>query len=326
VSSKKTRHRKNPTSIQARKPPVQTKKRLWRRIALWSGGLGTAVATGVLVNVLTLQAQRVTQPPASPSPSSAITPTAAFSSSSARKPSLASPGPPLTVVSEDSLNIEQMLVWVFPTEYLPSREQLNYINSLIETPGLGSRPAFTQWFYSHGAFESGGTSTQLVVQNNRSYPVRIIDMNVVKDCQAPLRGTMFFGAGGAVDATVGLGFNLDSSDTEAELAQGTGVGQWQPDYFTKYTISIQPGAQQVFDLWAVTSKYACSYEYQATVLDGERKVNQIIKDGDEPFRATALILGRQSWSADYKAVYLGGAGTRTGAFIRVDPVTQKPLS
>jgi hypothetical protein len=200
------------------------------------------------------------------------------------------------------------------------------VNSLIEAPGLGSRPAFTQWFYSHGAFEAGGTSTQLVVQNNRSHPIRIIDMNVIKNCQSPLTGTMFFGAGGAVDDTVGLGFNLDSSDTDAERAQGTGVGQWQPDYFAKYTISIQPGEQQVFDLWAVTSKHACSYRYQATVLDGERKVNQVIGDGHEPFRATALILGTRSWSADYKAVYLGGAGTKTGAFIRVDPVTQKPLS
>jgi hypothetical protein len=151
-------------------------------------------------------------------------------------------------------------------------------------------------------------------------------MNVIKNCQPPLTGTLFFGAGGAVDSTVGLGFNLDSTDTEAELAQGTDVSQWQPDYFTKYTISIQPGAQQVFDLWASTTKYACTYEYQAIVLDGSRKVSQIIEDGNEPFRATALKVQPPFWSAAYKAVYLGGPGTKTGAFIRVNPKTQEPLN
>jgi hypothetical protein len=323
VSRRKTRQRKKTTSVPGRKPPVQRPKPFWRRISVWVGGLGTAVATGVLVNVLTLQAQQATQPSVpTPKSSAKIAPRAAFSNRSSGEPSPTPSGPPLTILSEDPLNIGQMVVWVFPTEFLPNQAQLSYVNSLIEAPGLGSRPAFDEWFYSHGAYEPGGTSTQLVVQNNRPYPIRIIDMNVVKNCRAPLSGTLFFGAGGAVDTTVGLGFNLDSSDTEAELAQGTGVNQWQPDYFTKYTISIQPGAQQVFDLWASTNKYACSYVYQATILDGSRKVNQNIEDGNEPFRATAIRINpRPPDLSSYKAVYIGGAGTKTGAFIRVNSKT-----
>jgi len=325
VSSKKARQRKNTAPTSAERSPAQTKKPLWRRTALWAAGLGTAVATGVLVNVLTLQAQRVTQPPTSGLASSArYTNQATLPDRTSTRPSRSPSGSPLTVVSEDPLNIDQMVVWVFPTRYLPSVTQLSYVNSLIEAPGFASRPAFNQWFYSHGAYEAGGTSTQLVVQNNRPYPIRIIDMNIVKSCQSPLTGTLFFGAGGAVDATVGLGFNLDSPDTEAELTQGTGPNQWKPDYFAKYTISIQPGAQQVFDIWALTSKHACSYEFQATVLDGSRKTNQMIEDGNEPFRATSLRLPGPYWTG-YKAVYIGGAGTKTGAFIRVDPRTQKPL-
>ena len=323
MSSRKTRQRRKPSSVPAKKPPARAEKPLRRRIALWAGGLGTAVATGVLVNILTLQAQRATQPPGqAPKSSGIISPRPAFSGPSSNGPSPAPSGPPLTVVSEDPLNIAQMVVWVFPTEYLPNQAQLNYVSSLIEAPGLGSRPAFNQWFYSRGAFEAGGTSTQLVIQNNRSYPIRIIDINVMKDCRVPLTGTLFFGAGGAIDATVGLGFNLDSSDTEAELARGTGVDQWKPHYFTQYTISIQPGAQQVFDLWTVTAKYACSYEFQATILDGNHKVNQTIEDGNYPFRATALKINLQPPDlSSYKAAYIGGAGTKTGAFIRVDPKT-----
>ena len=251
-----------------------------------------------------------------------ITPHAALSSRASARPSPAPSGPPLTVVSEDP--IITGLDWVFSTKYLPSAGQLNYVNSLIEVPGLESGLAFNQWFYSHGAFEVGGTSTQLVVQNNRPYPIRLIDMSIVKSCRPPLAGTLFLGAGGGVDKTVGLGFDLDSPDTQAERAQGMGLNWWKPDYFAKYTVSIRPGAQQVFDLWTLTTKQACSYEFLATVLDGSRKRNQIIEDGNEPFRATALNLQGPYWSP-YKAVYIGGAGTKTGAFIRVNPRTQKPL-
>jgi hypothetical protein len=323
MNSKKTRQRKKTVSTSASKPPTQKPKPLWRRISVWAGGLGTAVATGVLVNILTLQAQRTTESSAPiPKSSATFSPQAVFSGQSSGKPSPTPSGPPLTVLSEDPLNIGQMDVWVFPGEFLPNKNQLNYISSLIEAPGLGSRPAFNQWFYSRGAYEPGGTSTQLVVQNNRPYPIRIIDMNVAKNCRSPLAGTLFFGAGGAEDATIGLGFNLDSSNTEAELAKGIGVNQWQPGYFTKYTISIQPGGQQVLDLWASTSKYACSYDYEATVLDGSRKVNQTISDGGQPFRATALRVNLQPPDlSSYKAVYIGGAGTKTGAFIRVNPKT-----
>jgi hypothetical protein len=325
VSGRNARQRKRKVSTPARKAPVQKTKPWWRRVSVWTGGLGTAVATGVLVNILTLQAQRVTLPTA-PTPKSParIVPSGTSSSRSSGESGPAPSSSPLTVLSEDPLNIGQLVVWVFPAEFLPNKGQLSYVNSLIEAPGLESRPAFNRWFYSHGAYEPGGTSTQLVVENNRAYPVRIIDMNVAKICGPPLDGTLFFGAGGAVDATVGLGFNLDSPDTEAELAQGTSVNQWQPDYFTKYTISIQPGGQQVFDLWATTSRYACSYTYQMTILDGSRKIIQNIEDGDEPFRATALEISPQPPDlAFYRAVYIGGAGTKTGAFVRVDPASYR---
>ncbi len=326
MSSKKARQRQKPDSAYARRSPAQVRKPFWRRSTLWAGGLGTAVTTGVLINVLTTQAQRVAQPPVpGPASSGMITPHAVPSSRVSARPTPTPSGPPLTVVSEDPLNIGQMVVWVFPNKYLPSTGQLHYINTLIEAPGLASRPAFNQWFYSHRAYEAGGSSTQLVVQNNRPHPIRIINMNVVKSCRSDLTGTLFFGAGGAVDATVGLGFDLDSTDTEAELAKGMGPNQWKPDYFAKYTILIEPGAQQVLDLWTTTTKQACSYEFQATVLDGSRKIDQMIQDGNEPFRATALNLHGPYWSS-YRAVYIGGAGTKTGAFIRVNPRTQKPLN
>ena len=113
-------------------------------------------------------------------------------------------------------------------------------------------------------------------------------MNVIKSCGAPLTGTLFFGAGGAIDSTVGIGFNLDSSDTEAEQAEGEDYTSWKPDYFARYTISLQAGQQQVFDLYASTWKHSCTFQYQMMILDGDRTVNELIGNGSTPFRVTAL--------------------------------------
>jgi hypothetical protein len=303
---------------------AKSKKSLWRRPALWLGGLTTAVIAGVLVNFITAQSQHIThssEPAIYPSGPATQSPDSKPSSGHKQLSAAAPAGPPLKVLSEDPLNLYQLVVWAFPREYLPDNDQLDDISSLIKSPIPASHSAFAEWFFSRGAYEIGGASTQLVVQNNRSYPIRIINMNVVKSCEAPLTGTLFFAAGGAVDATVGLGFNLDSPDTDAETARGTGPATWTPGYFNNYTISLEPGEQQVFDIYTATTRQACAYQLQVTVLDGEKQVYQLIGDGSEPFRVTAMPEGPNgpNFSA-YKAMYVGGAaGPPNGMFIRVDP-------
>jgi hypothetical protein len=58
VSKSKTRSRK-PAPKPQKNQPDQSKKKFWRRPAVWLGATGTAVLIGVLVNVLSTQAQRV---------------------------------------------------------------------------------------------------------------------------------------------------------------------------------------------------------------------------------------------------------------------------
>ena len=302
------------------------KNPLWLRPALWLGGVATAVVSGVLVNVLTPQAQRIAP---SPSPALAAPISSSPSTSSVgrnrvarqrRKTTEVALGPPLKVLSEDPLNLDQTVDWAFPEEYLPDHDQIDEISSLIQSLAPTSRSALVHWFFAQGAFEIGGASTQIVVQNDRDYPVRIIDINVVKSCGHPLGGTLFSGSGGAVDRTVGLGFNLDSTDTDAELAQGMGQSYWKPDYFARDTISLLPRGEQVFDIYTVTSSHACTYRLRATVLDGSRKVYELIGDGNQPFRVTAMLEGDNAPPFGYyKAMYLGGVGTRNGAFKRVNP-------
>ena len=321
--------KKPPRAKTPEKHTEPEERQWWHKPIVWAGGVGTLVVAGVLagvlVNVVTPPVQRIADP-AEPNVTAAPPTLAPKATSPSLAPKATSPGTgtstrlPLKVLSEDPLYLDQMVVWAFPDVYLPDRAQLNDISSLIESSTPAARSAFTDWFFSRGAYEVGGASTQLVVQNNRSYPIRIIDMNVVKSCGPPLTGTLFFGAGGAVDSTIGLGFNLDSSDTDAETARGTGSATWTPGYFDNYTISLDPGEQQVFDIYTVTTSHACAYRLQATVLDGSKKVYQLIGDGTEPFRVTAMPGSSGSDFSAYNAVFLGGAASSgNGAFVRVNP-------
>jgi hypothetical protein len=140
-------------------------------------------------------------------------------------------------------------------------------------------------------------------------------MNVVKRCTRPPTGTIVWTTGGAEVQSIGLGFNLDSPDTSAEIAKGFSP-PWKHHYFSKYTISLQPGAQQVLSIFSYTTKAACTFRYQATVLDGDKKVYELIGNGNEPFRATLGPAISGTFSA-YKAAYVGTSGVLS----RVNPKT-----
>lgn len=214
---------------------------------------------------------------------------------------------------------------MFPNKVLLDGSELHSLDALIQSGSDTSMAKYVQWFSSRGAYKTAGVSTQVVIENDRSHPIRIIEMNVVKKCGPPVKGTFFMAAGGAEEQSIGLGFSLDSSDTNAEVAQGIGPSEWKPHYFASYTISIEPGEQQVLNLFAFTTKAACSFNYSATVLDGDKKVYQLIGNGTTPFRVTSVVLslGNPYPFSNYQAAYMGGALTRNGAFVRVNAATYR---
>jgi hypothetical protein len=270
--------------------------------------LVTVVVAGVLVSVLSTEAQRFVSSPAP-----------ATSTPSPHRP--VSTGSPLTVVSERPLNVDEFAYWSFPGRLVLSSNQLADVNSLfLHDPT--SLPV-ASYFSSLGGYAIHSTETQVVVQNNRSYSIRIIDMHVIKSCHAPVTGTIFYAPGGAEDTIIGLGFDLDSADTGARIVRGMS-GIQAADYFDKYTISINPGAQQVFRFQASTSRYACTFRYQATILDGKKKVYQLIGDGRQPFRVSVFpVRSNTDFLAGYSVGYVAGpiSPAHNGAFVRVDPKT-----
>src|SRR5215472_8136015 len=64
--------RREPPSVNQRKATEQPTKPFWRKPVVWLGTLGTGVLIGVLVNVLSSQAERVVPPPQTVSPPSSV--------------------------------------------------------------------------------------------------------------------------------------------------------------------------------------------------------------------------------------------------------------
>ena len=286
------------------------------------------VLTGVLVNVLTPPAQRLTGsagPTVTLAPLSVV-PKATSASKRHRKPkpspSPTPTAPPLSVASEDPLNMDDLGVWTFPNKIPFDSSQLAHANALFHTSITG----MASYFYSLGGYAINA-DTQLVLQNDSSQPVSILDMRVIKNCGAPLNGTLFYSPNAGADDDVRLGFNLDSADTDAESAKGWDPHAWKPDYFESKHISFRPGEQRVLNIRAITAKHACTFNYQATVLEGKAKFYQTFDDAGQPFRVSALMNKLLPYVnvnfARYAALYIGGVAAPTGDsnddYVKVKP-------
>lgn len=332
--SKRTARKAGRQPASARRRPAgpgKPKTTFWHNRKVWlAGAVGTAVTgvvTGVLVNVSdnVLAAHNIAAPPALASPPMAAVPSP-VSTNGSRASHSASTGPPLTVVSEDPINLDGAGVWVFPGKVVFTPSELKTLNTY--PPGMAS-PPFMDLLFSLGAYQEN-PDTQLVVQNNQAQEIRVLDMNVVKSCQAPLTGTLIYSPDAGADPSIQVGFNLDSADTEAEtLGTGTAATSFigMPEYFAGHTVSIQPGAQQVFDIATRTSKYSCSFRFLLTLLVGSKKIYQSIGDGGQPFRVSAVPMTGNYGPifSDYGVVYAGGVASPTGndLFVRVNPKAYK---
>lgn len=317
----------------------ERKEPLWRKPLAWLGGIATVVIGGVLVSVLSVQAERITSVPtpvqtqakhSHPAKHPHPDPARPTTDNQSQRPPKSLPprnlpkSSPLRILSEDPINLIELGVWTFPERMILSSNRLAKLNSSF----VDSRsPAGIADYLSPLGGYAQSIDMQIVVQNVRSHSIQILNMNVIKNCRAPLTGTVFFAPGQAEVEDIQMGFNLDSVDTGAKVVNGVPtVSPSDPNYFSKYTVVIGPGKRQVFNIRTVTNKWACSFLYSATILDGTRKVYQEIGDGERPFRISSLATGTQQQPfSGYAVAYVGGptnTGT-VGPYIRVNPKTYR---
>lgn len=343
VSKRKQRPVNRPKAVQpdrsAKPSAVAADKKWWRtKPVLWSGGVGTAVVGGalaiVLGGVLSSEAQTIVP---SPTQTIALAPpnlpkgNTASKGSARHKPKPHPSGPPLTVVSELPLNLDNSGVWVLPSQALLTSDELKDLNARTATSSPGT-PGYKliNMMYSLSGYQRGGTNTQLVVQNNQPQEIRVLDMQVLKSCGPPLTGTLVYSPDSGEDPAVQLGFDLDSADTDAQLVnEKVTPSKIEKHYFNSHTVTIKPGAQQVFSIITSTRMHSCTYRFALSMLVGPRHESQVIGDGLEPFRVSALITGDDGTPRfrRYGVVYLGGVASPTGkdTFVRVKSEDAKRL-
>jgi hypothetical protein len=293
-----TGHRRSPGG---RARPTSSRRPWWKQRLVWVGTVLAAVLTATLVNVLTTQAQKTIDAATAPRHT----------------------GPPVkaALVSVERSD-EQGDTYVFANKVELSGEELRSLN---EADQDYTNPAhYHDWFRSRGGVDPSLSIVKAVLESNRAQPVRITGMRPLKRCQAPLLGTIFDSPPAGAEASVAIGFDLDSSRPIAQAI--TENGEWQGDYFAKYTVSLKPGEQQTFQIKSKTRQRYCEYTLELSTVDDGKTITQVLDNNGQPFRVTALADEVDSGTPyrRYQAAYIGGVLRPSGGWIRVDPLTYSP--
>ena len=274
-------------SAEPEPAPQSLLQRALRGLLSWTGGLVTAVVAAVLAAIVTVGI----------SPHNAV----------AAQTTAARHGPPVKIDSVAVLRTTvQAGTFVFQRAIYLSQSELDELNQFqLGTSG------YINWFRSRGGVDPDSSNVQLVVEGNASKPVRIINISLIKDCQAPLSGSLFLNPPAGSASSILIDFNLDSPASIAQTASGQ-------DYFPRYTISLRPGEVQVIQISSVTARYYCRYSIQLDALVGAHTVIETVTNDGKPFQVSATY----NSNARYHVLYAGGvASPNGGKFERVNPTS-----
>ncbi|NUP51000.1 MAG: hypothetical protein HOW97_27360 [Catenulispora sp.] len=268
-------------------PEAETKKSTKKRIALWVGGMASVVVTALLAAFSTTIGNHLGAKAVSPGEPAGMP---------ARVDSVVMPrSDTFSYVFGDTLNLTDA--------------ELGQLNSLNQTDG-----DYQTWFTSRHAVSGQSIEIQLVVEGNRDHAVRILNIQPVSSCTAPLSGTLFINPSAGGDRSTHLLLDLDSSSVLTAYTGGK-------DFFNDYTISLNRGEQYTFGIYASTSKSYCHFTLDMTVLDGDKTIHEQVDDKGTPFQVT-------STGVTFHAAYVTGVLNHSGArnafgnstWIRGDPL------
>lgn len=303
-----------------------TRKRpagVWRRIkgllrkpSAWLAGIAASVITAFAVAHLTSSPGPQTVPGSPPPPAGSTLPATASNS-------------PARVVGVTPLSTGAADVRAAGNPVRLTAQQLARFNADYQSGGIGS--AATAGFLSSiHAVPAGDAFTNVTVIGNEKANVTITGMQVVKDCQAQLSGTLFFSPGQGVITNIGLGFNLDST---IDYAQNRSPSGDSGDYFKRGGVTLAPGEMETFNINVGTSLHFCKFTFQMTVTtyNGGLPITEDISNYGKPFELTGMQVSPNLGApySQYSVMYYGGAvaaGTAalhdpSGGFVEVNPKT-----
>lgn len=256
-------------------------------LVTWTGGLVTAVVAAVLGAIITVEMSA--------------------HNAAAAQTAITRHGPPVKIDSVTVLRTSgQAGTYVFQRALYLSQAELHQLNQLQD-----GTPGYTNWFRSRGGVDPFSSNVQLVVEGNADKAARIINISLLKNCHAPISGTLFESPSAGETQSILIDFNLDSPDSIPQTANGQ-------DYFPRYTIPLQPGEVQVIQISAGTQQYYCQYKIQLDVLVGTNTTTETVTNDGKPFQVSA----EDNSNAPYQVVYDGGVDSpNRGDFERVKPAS-----
>lgn len=259
--------------------PDHRRRRFWA----WLSGISTVVIAALVVSFLQ----------GGPSPYEKTIAKSLHLSAGTPKPS--NLGQPVlvnsvTVMPSEAASNENDDSYAFPNSILLSKPDL-------ATLSKANYLQFDNWLDKNGGAVIGYVSIQIVVSGNRPNVVRILGMQAQSVvCAAPMHGTLMATVGAGPQFSQPLGFDLSKGDTIAQAYSPTkGFGA---DYFRTKTIALNHGEQETFQVFAQSLKRYCHFTIGITVLDGQRRIVETIKNGAEPFKVTGGLPEK-----DYRVEY-----------------------
>jgi hypothetical protein len=270
--------RQSSRSQTARPQPTADAARPWyKRASLW---LIITITTGVLGGAASVIGTKLGDTVTAP-----------------RQPS----GPPVLVSQVFLGPSDGSLSYAIPNiRHLSSSQLISLATSGYTNPANTTN--FNNFIQAnHGApADSAGTAfVQLTFRGNRSYPVVITGMQVIKQCARPMAGTLFYSPAAGQGANAMIDFDLDNPIPEADTLTGS-------SYFLFNHITLNDTEDTQVTSVEATTAGSCSFRLVIKIVDGSATTYESIGDsttigGGPPFRVTRMIP-----MSGYGLVYVGG--------------------
>jgi transcriptional regulator with XRE-family HTH domain len=209
--------------------------------------------------------------------------------------------------------------WAFEDAQAFSASELESINANSLTDETYA------WFTSKGAAPVDRRRDLITVEGNTSKPVEINDLQVDKQCRAPLSGTLFESPSAGQNQNIRIALDLDEQLPTAKSIEKDGSSS--PNYFARHAISLKQGERQNIVVDAATKKYYCEYTLNLQMTVGDETVTQVVMDNGKPFKLSAHVNGGEdTLLSGYQSAYVGGVLNTCGSeFRRVEPKTWTSL-
>ena len=181
------------------------------------------------------------------------------------------------------------------------------------------------WYDRNGGVPIGFGLTKVTLMNKDSAPVRVTDIEVLKECVSPVAGTYFSGfTQGGPSGVVRLGFDLDEpSPTVQEMVlQDKDIPSLIGEsYFSDRSIELGPGDQQDLVLAALTKTRHCKFRLRLIIATAAGSYSLDIDDNGKPFEVSGMATPTAQGVpySGYQAAYLRDYDT----WSRIDPRTYR---